>query len=557
MDALESVVYKGKNRGNQSIFCCTMSRMKSSFLLAICLAASATAQTTADNVKPAAPAATESITAPKVNEPLLAALALMKKGKLTDAAAAFKALVEKDPTLADAHAGLVRCLLSTNQLDEADGAAKKALAALPSSALVHAVAGDVAFRSGNFADAEKEYRAALKIDTNSARAVYGMGRMLHMVSLNKRAKENFARAHQLDAEDGQITRGWLNTLPYAEELEQLKKMDLDADEKANRLRLLTALSAKKPWVLASEIKPMEIKMPHYGRKVEYTTDIDRSTSTISKGYGLQVKLNDRVSADLLLDTGAGGITIGRKLAERAGAVKIADTWIGGVGDKGGVESYEAWIDKINIGGLEFHNCVVTVSSKNDIIDDAGLIGADVFDQFLITLDFHEQRMLLAPLPKNPSAGAEDDRWQDRYIAPEMQGFTKFYRFYHDMVVPVVVNDKASGNFILDTGAELNIMSKRLASQVTKATADDEYRIQGVSGNVQQVLTGQKAILQFAKMRIESHDLPVLSLDNTSANEGTEIAGLIGIKVLVQMKMTIDYRDGLVNLQVYEFKKARE
>jgi tetratricopeptide (TPR) repeat protein/predicted aspartyl protease len=534
-----------------------MWRMKASFFLAICLAASATAQTTADNVKPAAPAAAESVTAPKVNEPLLAARALMKKGKLTDAVAAFKALVEKDPTLADAHAGLVRCLLSSNQLEGADGAAKKALAALPASAVVHATVGDVAFRSGNFADAEKEYRAALKIDTTSARAVYGMGRMFHMVSLNKKAKETFALAHQLDPEDGQITRSWLNTLPYAEQLEQLKKMDLDADEKANRLRLLTALSAKKPWVLASEIKPMEIKMPHYGRKVEYTNDIDRSPATISKGFGLQIKFNDRVSAELLLDTGAGGITIGRKLAERAGAVKIADTWIGGIGDKGGVESYLAWIDKINIGGLEFHNCIVTVSSKNDILDDAGLIGADVFDKFLITLDFHNQRMLLAPLPKNPSAGPEDDKWQDRYIAPEMQGFTKFYRFYHDMVVPVVVNDKASGNFILDTGAELNSMSKRLAAQVTKATADDEYRIHGVSGSVQQVLTGQKAILQFAKMRIESHDLPVFSLDNTSANEGTEIAGLIGIKVLVQMKMTIDYRDGLVNLEVYEFKKARE
>jgi tetratricopeptide (TPR) repeat protein/predicted aspartyl protease len=534
-----------------------MWRMKVRFFLAIFLAASATAQTTADNVKPAAPAAAESITAPKVNEPLLAARALMKKGKLTDAAAAFKALVEKDPTLADAHAGLVRCLLSSNQVEEADGAAKKALAALPASAVVHAAVGDVAFRSGNFADAEKEYRAALKIDANSARAVYGMGRMFHMVSLNKKAKETFVLAHQLDPEDSQITRDWLNTLPYAEQLEQLKKMDLDADEKANRQRLLTALSGKKPWVLASEIKPMEIKMPHYGRKVEYSYDIDRSPATISKGYGLLVKFNDRASAELLLDTGAGGITIGRKLAERAGAIKISDTWIGGIGDKGGVESYEAWIDKINIGGLEFHNCVVTVSSKNDIIDDAGLIGPDVFDQFLITLDFHEQRMLLAPLPRNPSAGAEEDKWQDRYIAPEMQGFTKFYRFYHDMVVPVVVNDKATGNFILDTGAELNVMSKRLAAQVTKATADDDYRIRGVSGNVQQVLTGRKAILQFAKMRIESHDLPVLSLDNTSAAEGTEIAGLIGIKVLVQMKMTIDYRDGLVNLEVYEFKKARE
>jgi tetratricopeptide (TPR) repeat protein len=492
-----------------------------------------------------------------VNAPLLAARTLMKKGQLKDAAAAFKAMVEKDPTLADAHAGLVRCLLTSNQLEEADGAAKKALAALPSSAVVHAAVGDVAFRSGNFADAEKEYRAALKIDTNSARAVFGMGRMLHMVSMNKRAKENFVRAHQLDPEDSQIARHWLGTLPYAEQLEQLKKMDMDSEEKENRQRYLAALSAKKPWVLASEIKPMEIKMPHYGRKVEYSYDIDRSPATISKGYGLQVRFNDRASAELLLDTGAGGITIGRKLAERAGAVKISDARIGGLGDKGGVESYEAWIDKINIGGLEFHNCVVTVSSKNDIIDDAGLIGADVFDKFLITLDFHEQRMLLAPLPKNPSGGPEEDKWQDRYVAPEMQGFTKFYRFYHDMVVPVVVNDKATGNFILDTGAELNIMSKKLASQVTKATADDEYRIKGVSGNVKEVLTGQKAILQFAKMRIESHDLPVLSLDNTSASEGTEIAGLIGIKVLVQMKMTIDYRDGLVNLEVYEFKKARE
>jgi tetratricopeptide (TPR) repeat protein len=531
--------------------------MKPCFLLAICLAASAAAQTTADNVKPTPPVTTEAVAPAAVNEPLLAARALMKKGQLKDAAAAFKALVEKDATSAEAHAGLVRCLLRTNQLDEADGASKKALAALPSSALVHAAVGDVAFRSGNFGDAEKEYRAALQIDTNSARGVYGMGRMLQMVSMNKRAKENFARAHQLDPEDGQITSHWLETLPYVERLEQVKKMDGDQDEKANRQRYLTALAAKKPWVLLSEIKPMEIKMPQYGRKVEYVHDIDRSPKTISKGYGLRVTFNDRASADLLLDTGAGGITIGRKLAEKAGVVKIADTWIGGIGDKGPVESYEAWIDKINIGGLEFHNCVVTVSSKNDVADEAGLIGTDVFDKFLITLDFHEQRMLLAPLPKNPSGTSTDDEWQDRYIAPETQGFTKFYRFYHDIVVPVVVNDKATGNFILDTGAELTTMNKKLAKQVMKATADDDYRIKGVSGSVSQVLTGQKAILQFAQMRIESHDLPVFSLDNHSAFEGTEIAGFIGIRVLAQMKMTIDYRDGLVNLEVYEFKKARE
>jgi tetratricopeptide (TPR) repeat protein len=535
-----------------------MWRMRSSLLLAICLAASATAQTTADNVKPAVPAAAETVTAPKVNEPLVAARALMKKGQLKDAAAAFKALVEKDPTLTEAHAGLIRCLLRDNQLDDADGAAKKALAALPGAAVVHAAVGDVAFRSGNFGDAEKEYRAALKIDSNSAHAVFGMGRMLQMVSMNKRAKENYARAHQLDPEDGQITRYWLDTLPYAERLEQDKKMEGDADNKANMRRYLTALAEKKPWLMVNEIKPMEIKMPLYGRNLAGVQDITRNgPKNIYEGYSLQVKFNDRASAMLLVDTGAGGIVIGRKLAERIGAVKIADTRIFGIGDQGPVESYVALVDKINIGAIEFHNCIVVVSSKNNIADDAGLIGPDVFEKFLVTLDFHNQRMMLEPLPPNPSGASVDEEWQDRYIAPQMQGFTKFYRFGHDIVVPVLVNDKATGNFILDTGAGINSMSPKFALQVTKAEADGEYRMKGVSGRVSEVLTGQKAILQFAKMRIESHDLPVFAADNISASDGTEIAGFIGIRVLSQMKMTIDYRDGLVNLEVYEFKKARE
>jgi hypothetical protein len=66
-----------------------------------------------------------------------------------------------------------------------------------------------------------------------------------------------------------------------------------------------------------------------------------------------------------------------------------------------------------------------------------------------------------------------------------------------------------------------------------------------------------SILQIAKIRIESRDLPVFATDNQSNAFGTEIAGFIGIRTLSQMKLTIDYRDGLINLEVYEFKKARE
>jgi tetratricopeptide (TPR) repeat protein len=528
-------------------------------LLAICLTASAVAQTTADNTKPAVPAPANS-TAAAAPDPLLDAQAFVNKRQFTEAAAAFQAILDKNPASPEANAGLMRSLLRGHKFDEADEAAKKAIAAAPSSAMVHAAAGDIAFRAGRFADTETEYRIAVKLDPKSARAQFGMGRMYQMVSMNKRAKETFAKAHELDPSDRQIEEYWFETLPYAEQLEIEKKAvgSHPTNEEANRIAYISAAAQKKPWIMASAYKPTEIKIVTYGNELTGVDDINRDGPLhISKGFGLQMKFNDRAGATLLLDTGASGITIGSKLAEKAGAVKISDTWIGGIGDQGVVLSYEAWIDKITIGSVEFHNCIVTVSSKNNILDEAGLIGTDVFEKFLITLDFRERKMLLVPLPKNPNATSDDDSAQDRYIAPEMQGFTKFYRFGHDIVVPAVVNDKAVGNFILDTGDDLNLISPKFAAQVTKAKAEGEYNMRGVSGRVTQVLTGQKAILQFAKMRIESHDLPVFNIDSTSNYDGTEIAGLVGIRTLVQMKMSIDYRDGLVNLEVYEFQKARE
>ncbi|HET9837795.1 MAG TPA: aspartyl protease family protein, partial [Candidatus Angelobacter sp.] len=467
------------------------------------IAISAAAQTVADNSKPATPVPAAAVgDTDALKAPLASAHELMKKKEFLEATAAYRAILEKNPASADAHAGLVRSLLGTHKIDDAREASAKALIAVPASALVHAAAGDVAFRVGRFSDAENEYRAAVKLDGGCARAQFGMGRMYEMVSMNKRAKDAYTRAHQLDSEDAQVADKWIETLPYKEALETVKKGEHPGSYDADRIAILERIVDKKPWSLNGEPKPTEIKLQPYGRELTGVYDINRNgPMNISKGYGVQVKFNDRAGATLLLDTGAGGITIGRKLAEKAGVVRIANAKIGGIGDQGSVDSYVAWVDKINIGNVEFHNCLIVVSSKSDVADEAGLLGPDVFEKYLITLDFHEQKMLLAPLPKNPAAASEDERFQDRYIAPEMQGFTRFYAFGHDIVVPVVVNDKAMGNFILDTGADLNTLSPKFAAQVTKATADDDYRMKGVSGKVETVLTGKKAVLQFAKMRI--------------------------------------------------------
>jgi tetratricopeptide (TPR) repeat protein len=525
----------------------------------LALAAICGAQTATRPVAVSAKGSSASESQPAVVNSLDAARALMKQRKYMDAAAAFRAILDKDPAAMHAHVGLMRSLTRMSMIDEAEEAGKKALAVLPNSPVIHAAVGDVDFRAGKFAEAESEYRACLKVDETSARGWFGMARLYEMLSMRKHAKEAYARAHEFDPNDEQIFEHWLDFLPYAERVQALKKHvgEHPTDRQEAEIRFLTAVSQKKPWVLAGDVKKAELKMLPYGRELAAIDTGNRiGGQQVSKGYGLQLKFNNRASATLLLDTGAYGVVIGRGLAEKAGVVKIADTYFGGLGNSGPVEGYLGWVDKITIGSLEFHNCIVTVSSKNDVVDEAGLIGADVFKKFLITLDFKDWKMLLSPLPKDPAFSGSEDDPQDRYIAPAMQSYAKVYEFEDHLFIPTVVSDKASGNFMLDTGADLNITTRKIAQQVTKESYEGMY-LKGVSGEVKDVLNGDKAIMQFAKVRVRSDDIPILDLHRESNGFGTEVAGFIGIRTLVQMKMTIDYRDGLVDLKVYEFRKARE
>ncbi len=111
-----------------------MLRMFRAFLLFF-LAAGAAGQTSTETPKP--PASEAANVAPTVSakaegtatDPLATGRALMKAGKYVDAAKSFQALVEKDATSADAQGGLMESLLRSQQIEEAQAAMKKALAA--------------------------------------------------------------------------------------------------------------------------------------------------------------------------------------------------------------------------------------------------------------------------------------------------------------------------------------------------------------------------------------------------------------------------------------------
>jgi hypothetical protein len=215
-----------------------------------------------------------------------------------------------------------------------------------------------------------------------------------------------------------------------------------------------------------------------------------------------------------------------------------------------------------------------VSDRNDIVGTDGLIGMDVFSNFLVALDFPWHKLTLSPLPPYPgtteapaslntdeegpseikadaaqAAGASGPH--DRYIAPEMQKWTKVYRIGHDIIVPTSLNNKTMRLFIVDTGAFRTSISPAAAREVTKVHSDSDRQVKGISGNVQNVYSGDKVIVHFAGLQQESYDMLSFDTSGLSRHLGTEISGFLGFDLLHYLVLKIDYRDGLVDFQYSE------
>ena len=331
------------------------------------------------------------------------------------------------------------------------------------------------------------------------------------------------------------------------------------------------------------------KVEHTETKLEtmYGPDIHRM-----RGIGLSVRLNDR-NVHLLLDTGAGGIMVNHRLAEKAGLTRIAALHLGGIGDKGLQSGYTAVADHIRIGELEFQDCVVSVSDKGSVADEDGLIGADVLGAYLIDIDLPGMRLKLSPLPKRPedtvapkslnSEGEEQANAEqkeesatepttqepktppptakparrlpkDRFIAPEMADWTKVFRFGHSILVPTSVNDSKAMLFGLDTGAFSNLLSVRAGRLVAKVNSEDRVQIHGLNGNVDKVYSSENATLRFGHFQQSNLGIITLDLSSVSRHTGTEVSGFLGFAMLRQLEVELDYRDGLVDFK-YDPKRV--
>jgi len=530
--------------------------------------------------------------APALRSELATADQLYRAGKFAEAEGSYRALLNTDSKLVPAQVGLVRAMLRQQKTDEAFEAANAALGADPNSAALLAAKGDVQFRRAEMSDAELSYLAAKRLDHKEVHAYLGLARLYRSYSLYRIAYGELQIAHQIAPDDIEVQRAWFGMLPGKERLAALEaylgEPHPDSEEETKRmteyLEFLKA-TADKPVHACRLVSKME--------QTETTLDsMYAEDGRRMRGIGLSAKLNDR-NVHLLLDTGAGGIMVSRKAAEKAGLTRLSAFHYGGIGDKGLQNGYTAVADHIQIGELEFQDCVVAVSDQRSLTDEDGFIGADVFGAYLIDIDLPGMRLRLSPLPKRPedtvapkslnSEGEEQANAEqkedsaaeltskeqkssapgsqtarqlprDRYIAPAMVNWTKVFRFGHAILVPTSVNDSKPMLFGLDTGAFTNILSLRAGRQVGKVSSDYRDRVSGLNGAVNQVYSSKKATLSFGHYRQSNLGIITLDLSTVSRLTGTEVSGFLGFAMLRRLELKLDYRDGLVDFE-YDAKRV--
>lgn len=496
----------------------------------------------------------------------------------------YRAELAANPGAPEATEGLVRALLRDQQVQQAADTVNTALAAAPHSAALLTLRGEVELREGEPWTAAATMDQSMALDPCNPQTHLLAAELWRVNSMYASARRSLLTANQLDPDDPVIRRQWMMTLPIQERIAAMESYLASPEgDDAEELRSLRneldhwkklETEPRKPCRLASKTDTTEIPI------VRLMSDANHA-----RGLGLDVKLNGEDS-QLQIDTGAGGLLVTRAVAKRAKLQAFSQVEVGGIGDEAEKAGYAAFADKIQIGGMEFEDCPVAVVEGTRLSGMDGLIGADVFSDFLVTLDYPGRKLILGPLPARPETGAaespqlklgneEEDEAAasqtaekgsgpaqqsahgpfDRYIAPEMQEYTKVYRVGPHLILPAALNGSKVKLFILDTGAFTTIISPEAAREVTKVRSGSDLQVTGLNGNVEKLYTADNITFRFAHLSQNVEQAIAFDTSNVSKSEGMEISGFLGFTALFQLTLHIDYRDGLVKFD-YDPKRVQ-
>jgi tetratricopeptide (TPR) repeat protein len=471
--------------------------------------------------------------------------------RFDNASSLYSKLLEEQPEQADAWYGLVRAEIAAHHSAKAYAAAEQALAKAPQSAGAETAAGLAMFRRGNLSKAELHFRAALAIKPDYPGALRGIASIDSAVSKPKTARDFLLRAYRQSPDDPALMVAYANTLKGPEHIAALEAALAKIDPTTEQARNLRVHIANDRAI--GDRKLRRLVSPYESSRIKLSLIRD-GPNRPPRGWALRLLLNQKESVKLILDTGASGISVSPKLAEKAGLQVISGeaSDAKGIGDKKPSSAILYLASEVRAGDVVFADYPVSVFRNAQSADFDGLIGADVFARFLVKIDFPKMELSLEPRPRNTEIGDDTGLVDAGNAAP---GFSRVYRFGDHLAVPTIIEGGRPGVhsalFLLDSGASSNLIDTETAKESTSVSSDSRITVTGIQGNVQKTSLATQVSLIFAGFRHENPGLIAISLEKMGDSMGVGFGGILGMPVLANLSVTIDYREGTVKM---EYKK---
>ncbi len=460
---------------------------------------------------------------------------LFQQGHLEEAKNELQNALKENPNSIAQLVSLSKVLLVADDFDRATDQVRHALRLAPSNPDALTLYGHCLFREGNFTLAETQYRKSLRLDPRQAGAHLGLGRLYLTKLQPTQSIEAFQNAidRAPNEEDHYFfaSEAYGVTKNYSKQVECLEKYlslkpKFSEERVQNARALLTffrSLENQPVARIAESARPYVIPFqPFYGLML------------------VEVQVNGQGPYRFLVDSGATATVLSNALLDELKIPTLSNAVTSCVGGTGKTTTRLAKVDRLKVDELEVSNLPVS-SFDNTIfaeLIDGVLSTADLAD-FLITLDYPDQKILLKPIPAASSLKPA--------VEAASSGVEVPFRILGNLILlPVSINKQSAQNFLFDTGAVTSALSKRQAAflgvrdDTPKAKVDLQFA--GACGVTQSVLSVDQVDLSLQTLKTPYAKILAVELKEISRELRTEVSGILGGDFYSKRKVTIDYRN---------------
>jgi tetratricopeptide (TPR) repeat protein len=375
--------------------------------------------------------------------------------------------------------------------------------------------GDRLFRQAHFEEAEATYRQAIDLDRTNLQGQLGLGKIAAMLSETARAARYYSAAYQLDPLNPDAILGYANAVenPAARQTLLRNFLTVSRDRRAEdvkaRLQIADRMGTDAVAVVQSPGQFYRI-----------------SLQSAASGLLLPARIDGGRTLRLLIDTGASGVVLNAAAAAGMRLEFLADAAITGFGSGAPAAARVARAASFDSGALKILNLPIQIAEHDLIPGVDGVVGLDVFRDFLIQLNFRT-----GVLDLTPAADA---------VCP---GCRQIYRLGHLLLMPGTIHGRVQGYFLIDSGSTGSLIARTL---VFEAGTEDDFG--GAQGRQQVSLPATPVVIRIGGRSVLESRYAIFHNSDISASLGTEIAGVLGYSFLRDSVLTIDYRAGLAALE---------